>query len=131
MNLQIINDIHGKPEYVLLPITEYERLAKLDDAKISLSSSYHKEYEEIPYDNDDDDDVIIPHCIVSLQVSRQVSLLTAWRLYREMTQQQVADKLGISQANLSQMEQQGKIPQQKTRERLAEVYQCLPEQLVY
>ncbi|WP_318526411.1 helix-turn-helix domain-containing protein [Erwinia billingiae] len=52
----------------------------------------------------------------------------AWRLYRGMTQKQVAEKLGITQATVSEFEKSEK-PRKDNLERLAQLYKCDPEQL--
>lgn len=87
------------------------------------------EWLAIDYDSDDTDEAIIPHAIVSIMITKQVSLLAAWRIYHGFTQQQVAEKLGITQANLSQIEKVDSAPQLKTKERLAEIYGCSVAQL--
>lgn len=120
MNTQLIKDSAGVTQFVVLPVAEYERLAQLDD----------EQFVEIPYKSDKYDDVTIPHAVVSVMIEKQVSLLAAWRIYRALTQAQVFEVTGISQASLSQMEQQGKTVQLKTRKKLAKIYDCEPEQLI-
>lgn len=119
MKAQMIKDDNGITQFVVLPVAEYERLAQLDE------ESYH----DMAYDTGDNDDATIPHAVVSIMVEKQSSLLTAWRIYRNMTQADVEHKTNISQASLSQIEKVGKTPQRKTLEKLAVVYDCQIEQL--
>ena len=51
-----------------------------------------------------DSDALIPHEVVSIVIDKDCNLLKAWRLHLGLTQKEVAAKVGISQAALSQME---------------------------
>lgn len=88
------------------------------------------EWEDIPSEATEFDDVTIPHDVVKIMSEREVSAIAAWRIYRGLTQAQAAEKAGISQAALSQIEKAGTRPQAKTREQFAAIYDCRPEQLV-
>ena len=121
MNVQYINDKHGEAQFVILPIDEYRRL--IDDDNDS-------EWEDIPSETTEFDNVTIPHEIVKIMSEKEVSAIAAWRIHRVLTQAQAAEKAGISQAALSQIEKKGARPQAKTREQFAAIYGCLPEQLV-
>ena len=59
---------------------------------------------------------------------KNVSLQAAWRILRGMSQQEVAEKLGISQSAVSQLEALDSRPQKRTRE-LAAIYGCTQEQI--
>ncbi len=120
MNVQYINDKHGEAQFVILPIDEYRRL--IDDDNDS-------EWEDIPSETTEFDNVTIPHEIVKIMSEKEVSAIAAWRIYRGLTQAQAAEKAGISQAALSQIEKVGTRPQAKTREQFAAIYDCLPNQL--
>ena len=48
---------------------------------------------------------------------------------RGLSQQEVADKLGISQSAVSQLEAIDSRPQKRTREKLAAIYGCTQEQI--
>lgn len=119
MNLQYINDQHGNPLYVVLPIEEYQRLIADDD----------DQWEDIPYSADEFDDVTLPNEVVSIMIDKDVSAIAAWRIYRGLTQAQAAEQAGITQAALSQIEKKGTKPQAKTREQFASIYQCHADQL--
>ena len=120
MNVQYINDKYGEAQFVILPIDEYRRL--IDDDNDS-------EWEDIPSETTEFDNVTIPHEIVKIMSEKEVSAIAAWRIYRGLTQAQAAEKAGISQAALSQIEKVGTRPQAKTREQFAVIYDCLPHQL--
>ncbi|MGF7433122.1 helix-turn-helix domain-containing protein [Mannheimia massilioguelmaensis] len=120
MNLQYINDIKGNPQFVVLPIEEFNRLVALDDAS---------EYKDVPYLSDATDNETIPNEVINIMFEQDISLLASWRVYRGLSQYEVADKTGLTQSSISQAEKKGSKPQQKTCERLAKVYQCKPEQL--
>ncbi|MFJ5442466.1 MULTISPECIES: helix-turn-helix transcriptional regulator [Pectobacterium] len=117
--LQFINDVNGKPQFVVLPITEYERLMSDSDAG----------YEDIPYIADEHDDETVPNDVVEIMFRDDVSLLAAWRIHRGLSQYDVAEKLGTTQSAVSQWEAKDSRPQRKTREKLAGLYHCRPEQM--
>lgn len=123
-NIQIIRDNSGNAQYAVVPYDEYLRLlSAADEDDDSL-------YRSLPYTPGASDDVEIPHEVVSIKIDNGVSLLAAWRIYRGLSQVEVADKLGISQAAISQLEAVGSRPQKKTREKLALLYNCQPEQMI-
>lgn len=72
-------------------------------------------------------DYLLTFC--SLMTYQQVSLQAAWRILRGLSQQEVADKLGISQSAVSQLEAVDSRPQKRTREKLAAIYGCTQEQI--
>lgn len=119
MNIQYINDDKGRPLYALVPVAEFERLTAEDE----------RYWEEIPVESDAYDNIGIPHEIISIMVSRDISIAAAWRIHRGMSQAEAAAALGITQSALSQIEKKGNRAQEKTREQLAAIYQCQPEQL--
>jgi transcriptional regulator with XRE-family HTH domain len=61
----------------------------------------------------------IPHKVVGLTVKKGYPLVRAWREYLKLTQAEVADRMGISQAALSQMEAGGKRLRKATLEKPA------------
>lgn len=126
LNHRYINNEQGKPEFIILPIAEYEEL--LSNA-IPYDDEDESEWEDIPVEKGEDDSALIPHDVVSIMVDQDVSLLAAWRIYRNLSQQEVAERTGLTQSAISQMERAESKPQKKTREKLARIYQCSPEQL--
>lgn len=115
--LQYINGNDGKPQFVVLPIEEYERLISDDD------------YIDIPYIGSANDHETVPNDVVQIMMRDNISLLAAWRVYRGYSQYDVAEKLGKTQSAISQLEDVNSRPQKKTRVQLAELYDCKPEQL--
>lgn len=106
MPVQIINDSQGKPAYAVVPYDEY------------LQSDLN------------DDSVAIPHDVVGISVNRDVSIIAAWRMHRGLSQDDVCAKLGITQPSLSKVERVGSKARLETREKLAKIYNCDPEQLL-
>ena len=100
MNLQYINDLNNNPLFVVLPISEYN---KLKEYEAQLSGN-EEEWQSLPYEQDDNNDVAIPHEVVKAMIKYDVNHLGAWRIYRNLSQQEVAELTGLSQSAISQME---------------------------
>lgn len=126
MTAQFIKDKKGNPLYAVIPYDEYFRmrlqLAESDDEN-------EDDWEDVPYESDEYDRVGIPDSVASIMDKEEVSLQAAWRIYRGLSQQEVADKLGISQSAVSQLESADSRPQKRTREKLAAIYGCKQEQI--
>ena len=126
LNHRYINHSHGQPEFVILPIAEYEDLimkaSPFDDENA-------EEWENIPVEASEDGNELIPNDVVNIMFEQEVSLLAAWRIYRSLSQAEVAKHTGLTQSAISQAERKESKPQKKTREKLAKIYQCKPEQL--
>ena len=71
----------------------------------------------------------IPHEVVGLTVKKGSPLVRAWREYLRLTQEEVADRMGISQAALSQVEAGGKRLRKATLEKPAAAMGIRIEQL--
>lgn len=76
----------------------------------------------------------IPHEVVGLTVKKGMSLVRAWREYLwkeclKMTQEDAAEKAGISQPALAWMEKPGARPRKSTLEKLARAMGLDVEQL--
>ena len=89
-NLQIINSVEGKPEYVLLPIRVYNVLR--DEIKQELKSAETKS-EYVPFD-------------VADYVDNPVALA---RINAGITQEELATRMGVTQAYISKIESQKKV----------------------
>lgn len=88
MNFQVIHSIQGKPEFVLLPIEIYERLSE------KLKAELIKENDEyVPF-------------ILEDYVDNPVALV---RMKANVTQEALAEFMGVSQAYISQLEAQKKV----------------------
>ncbi|KMJ46684.1 2-hydroxyacid dehydrogenase [Xenorhabdus khoisanae] len=119
--IQFITDENGNKQAVVLPIAEYERLLAALDRD--------EDYVSIPYPKGANDDETIPHDVISIMVDEDVTLHAAWRIYRRLSQTEVAERLGITQAAVSQFERAER-PRQATLEKLAAFYACRPTQLI-
>jgi len=126
MTVQLIKDEEGKAQYAVIPYSEYchMRLAMLE-----YDDDDESEWEDIPYESDIYDNVGLPGEVCNVMHSENVSLQAAWRIHRGLSQQEVADKLGISQSAVSQLEAVDSRPQKRTREKLAAIYGCKQEQI--
>lgn len=78
-----ILEADGKPAFVVLPYDEY----------IALTSK-----PRIPEDD------TIPHEVVERMIANDWSLVRAWRDYLGLTQDQVAERLSVSQPSYARME---------------------------
>ncbi len=63
--------------------------------------------------------VYIPHEVVGIQLMQECSLITAWRKYKKVTQNDLASAAGITQPALSQIEKPDSKPQDATLEKIA------------
>ena len=126
MAIQLIKDEDGKPQYVVIPYDEYYRL------RLQLADSDDEdndEWEEIPCEHDEYDDTSLPGVVCDIMEKEAVSLQAAWRIHCGLSQKEVAEKLGISQSAVSQLESPDSRPQKRTREKLAAIYGCKQEQI--
>ncbi|RDK97392.1 mRNA-degrading endonuclease RelE of RelBE toxin-antitoxin system [Enterobacillus tribolii] len=119
--IQYITDVHGKPQFVVLPVEDYHTL---------LEGDHDESWEDVPYTASDDDQETIPSDVINIMIDEDVSLLAAWRIYSGMSQYDVAEQLGTTQSAVSQWEAVDSRPQKKTREKLAALYGCRPSQML-
>ena len=73
-------------------------------------------------------DPYIPWEVVKRSISDDVSMVRAWREYLNLSQAEVARRMGVSQASLSQTEA-AKRPRKATLEKVAEALGITLEQL--
>jgi len=64
------------------------------------------------------------------QVQRRRIFLQQWRKYRGLTQEQLAERVGMSKGNISQLEQGVQGYSQEGLEALADALQCEPGQIL-
>ncbi len=76
-----------------------------------------------------DEELTIPHEVVEKHIMEDKSMIKAWREYKGISQKELAKKIGISQAALSQMESRG-TERKSTLEKLARALEIEPEQLI-
>jgi len=106
-NVQVINK-DGKPEYVVVPYMDYLRL--LEKAE--------------------DSEDLIPHEVVGLVIEKEFNLLKAWRKHLGLTQKEVAQRAGITQSALSQMERTASNNRTATLKKIAKALGIETSQLV-
>ncbi len=80
-------------------------------ALLEYDDEDESDWEDIPYESDIYDDVMLPGEVCDVMHKENVSLQAAWRILRGMSQQEVAEKLGISQSAVSQLEALDSRPQ--------------------
>lgn len=107
----------GVPAFVVIPFADFAREHPVEAAQIKLQTP------RIPEGD------YIPHEVVGLHVQDGLPLVRAWREYLGLTQVEVAERAGITQAALSQMESGAVKLRKATREKLALAMGLNPEQL--
>jgi DNA-binding XRE family transcriptional regulator len=98
----------GRPAFVVIPYNDYIRLRR-------------------PFVPEDGESV--PNDVVWLTIDKGYTLVRAWREYLRLTQKDVAEKMGITQAALSQMESGEKKLRKATLEKLAQALGISVEQI--
>jgi len=93
---QYINGANGKPEFAVIPYQLFQKLIRTVDT-------------EQP---------VIPHEVVQKTQLHGVGIIRAWREYLELTQNEVATRIGITQAAYSQLESANKT-RLSTRKKIA------------
>lgn len=96
-NHQIIKGENGAPLFAVIPYNDYIRLL-----------------------NDEDERVTFPNEVVELIAIQELSPIKAWRQYKKMSQKEVAEKIGITQAAYSQMEKPGANLKRETLKKIAD-----------
>ncbi|VVO03453.1 helix-turn-helix domain-containing protein [Pseudomonas fluorescens] len=99
-DVQIINGPDGKPAFVVIPYAQYKAQGQ---------------------------DELIPHEVVS-RIVDGATPIRAWREYLNLTQEEVAKRLGISQPAFAQQEAVNK-PRRATREKIALAFGIKADQL--
>ena len=89
-NIQVINSLVGKPEYVLIPFRVYTALRKEIETRVAAGA---EQDDYVPFELED-------------YVDNPVALA---RIKARMTQDQLAQRLGVSQAYISKLEKQAKV----------------------
>ena len=120
MKIDFITDSSGKRRAAIVPIELFENLIS-DNRLPELWDSF-------PHPLNLEGEEKIPSAVIDISIKKRVTLRTAWRLYRNLTQAQVAEAMGITQATVSAIEK-GSKPHFSTLVKLAGLYGCMPEQL--
>jgi len=95
---QIINDSRGNPLFAVVPYNEYKDFLR-----------YHKRGE-----------ATIPNSVVEFMVMKECSIIKAWRHHKRLSQRDVAERMEISQAAFSQMEQPQANLRKETLQKIAD-----------
>ncbi|ENC9857644.1 helix-turn-helix domain-containing protein [Klebsiella variicola] len=119
--IQFITDSNGHRVSAVVPIELFEKLTR--------DSDLDELYEPVQFDDDASPDTRYPNEVINILSEKNCTMQAAWRIYRGMTQKQVADALGIKQATVSEFERSER-PRRDNIERLAKLYRCAPEQLI-
>lgn len=123
MNVQIIKK-NGKPEWVVLPYKDFEKINELleDIEDIKDIEKYLKSVE----DNAED---VIPG-EVTFAIIDGTHPIRAWRKYKNIKMNQLAKKVGISGAYLSQIENGKRNPTIETLKAIANALEIEPEMII-
>ena len=115
MKAQIIEK-NGRPEYAVIPYADYLRLLEAfeDKADAAVVAEFHAAYRA-------GREFLVPAEILRRELAGE-SPIKLWRDHRGLTQQELADRAGISKPYLSQIES-GK--RQGTVETLAAIARAL------
>lgn len=106
INYQTILDSNGKPTFVVVPYAEFVKLPGVVRPGM------------------------IPNEVVGKRIMNEVSMLAAWREYLMLTQEEMAKRMGITQAGYAQIEA-AKRPRKATLEKAATAMGITLDQLAY
>ncbi len=104
---QII-EMNGQPAFAVVPMALFKKLAE--------------QY------TPDESEIIFPHEVVKANVKGD-SLIKAWREYLGLTQQELADRLKVSQPALAKLEKPDANPRPGTLQKIASALDLSVEQL--
>ncbi|SJM90602.1 Helix-turn-helix domain protein [Crenothrix polyspora] len=104
-NYQTILGANGKPEFVVIPYADF----------VKLPGTFRPG--------------MIPHAVVGAAVDGK-PMLQAWREYLMLTQEDIAKRMGITQAGYAQIEA-AKRPRKTTLQKAADALGITLEQLAY
>jgi DNA-binding XRE family transcriptional regulator len=97
MSVQIINQ-NGKPEYAVLPYSDYLLLVE----QAEMLEDVHS-YDEVKNSIASGNEELIPASVVNALADGE-NPIKVWREYRGLTQQKIAEEIGISVPFVSQLE---------------------------
>ena len=98
----------GKPAFAVIPWEQYQKLTRHDL---------------------DETDVWIPHEVVKANVINGAPMIRAWREYFGMTQQELAQRAGMTQPALARLEKYDSKPRISTLKKIASAMDITLEQL--
>ncbi len=79
MTIQYIKDEEGKDQYVVIPYSDYFRMRL---ALLEYDDEDENDWEDIPYESDIYDNVMLPGEVCDVMHKENVSLQAAWRILR-------------------------------------------------
>lgn len=103
-DFQVIRDESGNPAFVVVPYARFQ----------AMTGGFTPG--------------TVPNAVVGMVFDDGMSPIKAWREYLRLTQAEVAERLGVSQAAYAQMES-AKKPRRVTRAKIAEALGIVLEQL--
>ncbi|AVY99387.1 transcriptional regulator [Lelliottia sp. WB101] len=121
MAIQFITDSRGRKVSAVVPIDLFEKL--ISDSELD------ELYDAVQDEKGASDNVRYPNDVINILSERNCTMQAAWRIYRGLTQKNVAEALGIKQGTVSEFEKSER-PRKDNLERLAKLYDCRPEQLI-
>lgn len=103
-HIQIINDAQGQPAFVVIPYADY--VAKRSEERD-----------------------LVPHEVARRLMVDGLSPARAWREHLNLTQKEVAERMGISQPSYAELENSKGKMRKATREKIAGALGITPGQL--
>ncbi|MEC6833045.1 helix-turn-helix transcriptional regulator [Photobacterium toruni] len=100
-NVQFIMD-NGIPTFAVIPYEKYLELTN----DLSVADT-------------DDSNIYIPQEVAEIMLINDLSFIAAWRKHLKISQKELASRMGITQAAVSQMEKLDATPQRKSLEKCA------------
>lgn len=105
-NIHILRDASGRPTFALIPFEQYRMLINEKEKK----------------------EPGIPIEVVDKAIANEWSACRAWREYLQLTQQEVAKRMHVTQSSYAQLEAKKSI-RQSSREKVAAALGITPDQL--
>lgn len=107
----------GKPLYAIIPYEDYEALLR-QAKQVTMPEGRT------------DEEVTLPHEVVKRATLGNVSLIRAWREYLDLSQAEIASRMGIAQPSYAKMEARETKNRPATLKKIAEALGIEWEQVV-
>ncbi|MFU2079904.1 helix-turn-helix transcriptional regulator [Avibacterium paragallinarum] len=108
-NIQYIHDEQGNPAFAVVPLATLEWLKSKAGLKNPLDTG-------------------VPYEVAALALKQDISAVRAWREYLNLTQAEVAARLGVSQSAYCQYENATRL-RKSTKQKIADALNLHLEQL--
>ncbi len=122
MSVQVIEK-NGKPEWAVLPFEDYERLVAAAEMLEDI-----RDYDEAKQRLAAGEEVVPSEVVYAILDGENP--LRVWREHRQLTQQELADRAGISKPYLSQLEAGKRAGTTEVLARLAEALNLTIDDIV-